>query len=142
MFGVVFCSPDLFKFTWSNFGDWEILDNFDAALCGSSSSRNGEDHGRQLLGNLFLLDFLSNLLEVGVTVLNVKIFVGAVAMEEGCTDSLEHDVLAKTLEEVNGSCYPSIFAKSYQPIIVFICDFFIVDQSDILLEDCIKGWHV
>lgn len=127
VFGVIFCSPDLFKFTWSDFGDWEILDNFDTSLGGSSSSCNGKDHGRQLFGNLFLLDFLSNLLEVGVTVLNVKIFVCTVTMEEGCTDSLKHDVLTKTLEEVDGSCYPSIFAKSYQPIIVFICDFFIID---------------
>ena len=109
---------------------------------GSSSSSYGEYHGRQFLGNLFLLYFLSDLLEVGVTVLNVKIFVCAVAMQEGCTDSLEQDVLAEALEEVNGSCNSSIFSKSYQPIIVFICNFFIVEQSDILLEDGVESWHV
>ena len=62
-------------------------------------------------------------------------------MQKRCANTHLHDVLPETFEEVDGTCHACILAEGNQPIILLICYFFIVYQTDILLEESIQSWH-
>lgn len=77
-----------------------------------------------------------------IAFLDFHILVGTVAVQERRTDTFQHDVLSKSFEEIDSSSNSSIFTKGYQPIVVLIDDSFVVDESDVLLEDGVEAGHV
>lgn len=63
-------------------------------------------------------------------------------MQEGSADAHLHYILAKTFEKVDSAGHPSVFAEGDQPVILFVCDFLVVDQTDVFLEQGVQSWHV
>ncbi len=135
-------SPNCFDLFWLNLSDWQVLKDLDTTCSCPPPPSHCKNHGRQLLRNLFLFDFGAYTLEVRIAVLDIKVFVRAVAVQKRSTDTHLHDVLSEALEKINGACHPRVLAKGYQPIFLVICNFFVVDEADILLEECVQSRHV
>lgn len=78
---------------------------------------------------------------MAITILDIKVFVWTITVQKRSTNSHLHNVFSKPLQKINCSCHSCVFSKSYQPIIVLVSNFFIIYQSDIVLNDCLKCWH-
>lgn len=79
---------------------------------------------------------------MSIAVSYIKVFVCAVTVEKRSAYAHLHDVLAKALEKIDGACHSCIFAESDKPVSVFVSDFFIVNQANIALQDCVQSRHV
>ena len=62
-------------------------------------------------------------------------------MQKRCPDSHLHEILAKTFEKIDGASNSRIFSEGNQPFIILVCNLLVVDQSDIFLQNGIKGRH-
>lgn len=142
MFGIVSISPNLLDMFRLNFGYWQILKNLDATCGCPASTSHCENHRGELFWDLFLFYFITDASQVRVTIFDIKVFVGAVAVQERCADAHLHYVLPESFEEVDGACHSCVFAKRDQSIFLVIGYFFIVDEADILLEEGIQCRHV
>ena len=135
-------SPDSFNLFRLDFSDWQVLKYLDTACCCPSSTSHCEDHGRQLLWDLFLFDLYSYTLQVRIAVLDIKVFVRAVAVQKRGANTHLHYELAQAFEKINCAGHPCVFPEGYQSIIFVICYFLIVNQADIFLQERIKSRHI
>lgn len=77
-----------------------------------------------------------------IAFLNVKIFIGAVAVQKWCANAHLQHKLSQSLQKINGSSLSSKLTESYQSIIVVISYLLVVQKANVLLENCIKNSHV
>lgn len=81
-------------------------------------------------------------LEMRVAISDIEVLIRAVAVKKRSADSHLHDVLTQPFQEIYGARHSSIFPEGNQSIVITIRDLFIVNQTDVLLEDRVKGGHV
>lgn len=79
---------------------------------------------------------------MSVTVGNIKVFIGAIAVEEGSADAHLHDVLSETLQEVDGARHTCVLPESDKSVSVLISDLLVVDEANIACENSIECGHV
>jgi hypothetical protein len=72
----------------------------------------------------------------------LKVLVGAVGAEEGGAESHLHDILSEAFEKINGPSDACVLSESYQTTVVFVSDFFVVDQPNFEFKHFVQSRHV
>ena len=71
---------------------------------------------------------------MGVTILDIEVLIGAIAVQQRRANAHLHDILPKSLEEVDSACHSSVLPKGYQSVVLLVCYLFVIDEADILLK--------
>ena len=135
--GIVFGLPELLEILRFYMFYWKVFKHFQDSLGSPSPSSNCEYHRRKLLRDLLLYNLLAYLVQMGVAIGNVEVFVGTVTVKEGSADAHLHDVLPESFEEVDGAGHTRVLPEGDQPVSIFVSDLFVINEANIAFQDCV-----
>lgn len=71
-----------------------------------------------------------------------EVFIRTVCVQKRRAETHLHDVLSEPFKKINSPSNTCVFTERNQSAIVFICNFFIIYQSDFLLKNFVKSGHI